>query len=149
MSGNGATRFEELLAVHARGAHRSPINDYFSDPYRFFTWVRAEEPVLYVPEIDHWAVSRFHDLTRVLRDQATFSSANNRHPVVPLCARAKEAYESSGVRLEPALVDEDPPTHRDHRRLFGRGFSVRRVERLARISHQGVGGHKFSVSKRH
>ena len=130
MSANGATRFEELLAAHAGRARESLLAEYFADPYRFFAWARAEAPVLHVPQVDCWAVARYEDIASVFRDPKTFSVANVRRSMVPLFPKAKEVYESAGVRLEPTLGDEEPPSHRRHRRIFGEGLSVRRIERL-------------------
>lgn len=130
MPGLGATRFEEMLAARAISTRGPPLANYFADPYRFFAWARAEAPVLHVPEVDWWTVARYNDIASVFRDPKTFSSANVRQPIVPLCPRAREIYESDGVRLEPALVDEQPPMHRRHRRILGKGLSARRVERF-------------------
>ena len=129
MPKGGATRFDELIAMHASTSRDSPLAGYFADPYRFFAWARAEAPVLHVPETDWWTVARYRDIRAVFRDQETFSSANVRQPPVPLCPRAMEVYRSAGVRLEPTLADEEPITHRRNRRIFGRGLSARSVAR--------------------
>ena len=129
MSGQGATRFEELIAEYAGNARHSHLANYFADPYQFFAWARAESPVLHIPEIDWWAVVRYRDIRAAFQNLEVFSSANVRQPVTPLCPRAKAQYESSGMRLEPALTDEEPQTHRRNRRIFGQGLSVRQVER--------------------
>ena len=130
MPERGATRFEELIAAHAGPSHGSPLAGYFADPYRFFEWARAEAPVLHVPEVDWWAFARFHDIRSIFRDPETFSSANVRQPVAPLCQEAREIYEAAGVRLEPTLADEEPGDHRRHRRIFGKGLAAHRIERL-------------------
>ena len=129
MSEHGTTRFEQMIAARSGDRHGSPLANYIADPYRFFAWARAEAPVLHVPEVGWWAVARYHDIRSVFTDPDTFSSANVRGPMTTtsLCPEAGEIYESAGVRLEPALVDEDAPTHRAHRRFFGDGLSGRRV----------------------
>ena len=124
-----ATWFDEMLATHADTLRGSRYADYFADPYRFFAWARAEAPVLHIPEIDAWAVSRFDDIRAIFRDPETFCSANVREPPVPLCPRAMDIYRAAGVRLEPALIDEDGDAHRRSRRLFGKGLAARRVQR--------------------
>ncbi len=129
MSGQGATRFEELIADYAGDARRSQLANYFADPYRFFAWARAEAPVLYIPEMDWWTVARYRDIRAVFQNFEVFSSANVRQPVTPLCPKAKALYESSGMRLEPALTDEEPQTHRRRRRIFSEGFSARQIGR--------------------
>ena len=131
MSARGATWFEELIAAHATQMGDSPLAGYFADPFRFFAWARAEAPVLHLPEVDWWAVARYRDIRSVFRDPATFSSSIVRQPITPLCPQAREIRESAGVRLEPTLADEEPATHRRHRRFFGEGLSARRVARLA------------------
>ena len=132
MSEHGTTRFEQMVATHAGSLRGSPLAGYLADPYRFFAWARAEAPVLHVAEVDWWAVARYHDIRSVFTDPETFSSANVRGPMTAasLCPGAREIYESAGIRLEPALVDEDPPTHHGHRRLFGEGLSARRIAPL-------------------
>ena len=130
MPEQGPTRFEELIAAHAEPSHGSPVAGYFADPYRFFAWARAEAPVLHVPEVDWWTIAHFRDIRSIFRDPETFSSTNVRQPVAPLCPRAREIYESAGVRLEPTLADEEPADHRRHRRMFGKGFATHRIERL-------------------
>ena len=121
------TRFDELIAAHASTSRDSPLAGYFADPYRFFAWARAEAPALHVAETDWWMIARYHDIRAVFRDQETFSSANVRQPLVPLCPRALEIYRSAGVQLEPTLADEAPASHRRNRRTFGRGLAARRV----------------------
>jgi len=130
VTARGATWFEELIAAHATRMRDSPLAGYFADPFRFFAWARAEAPVLHLPEVDWWAVPRYGDIRSVFSDPVTFSSSIVREPITPLCPRAREIRESAGVRLEPTLADEEPATHRRHRRLFGEGLSARRVARL-------------------
>ena len=128
MSEQRATRFDEMLAAHAGTLRGSRYADYFADPYRFFAWARAEAPALHIPELNAWAVSRCDDIRAIFQDPETFSSANVREPPVPLCPKAMEIYRSAGVRLEPALIDEDSVAHRRSRRLFGKGLSARSVQ---------------------
>ena len=105
-------------------------DDYVTDPYPQFRRVRATEPVFYSAELDYWVVARAVDIVAVLRDPETFSPAIAREPVAPLCPAA--LVEAAGLRasLQRALVDEDPGTHQQHRRLFGEAFTARRVNRM-------------------
>ncbi|WP_116998102.1 cytochrome P450 [Desertimonas flava] len=92
-------------------------------PHATFARLRRDDPVSWWAE-DHaggsgfWAVTRHHDLLRVSRDVATFSSAK-------------------GIRLEEMSDDEtaarrtmmelDPPEHTAYRRLVSKPFSRREV----------------------
>ena len=127
MPEQGAPRFDDMLMTHAGTLRGSRYAEYFADPYRFFAWARAEEPVLHIPELDAWAVSRFDDIRAIFRDPTTFSSANVRQFPVPLCPRAMDIFRASDVRMEPSLIDEDSTAHRRSRRLFGKGLSARNV----------------------
>lgn len=129
MSEQSATRFDEMLAAHAGSLRGSRYAEYFADPYGFFAWARSEAPILHIPEVGAWAVSRFDDIRAIFRDPETFSSANVRQPPVPLCPEAMDIYRSAGVRLEPALIDEDSDAHHRSRRLFSKGLSARSVKR--------------------
>ena len=129
MTERDATRFDELIDAHAHALRDSPLAEYFADPYPFFARARAEAPVLHVPETDWWAIARYHDIRAAFRDPETFSSANVRQPLVPLCPKAAEIHRSSGVRLEPTLADEEPVSHRRNRRIFGGGLSARSITR--------------------
>ncbi len=138
MSEHAGSRFEEIIASHAWGRPRSPIGEYFADPYRMFAWARANAPVLHVPDIDCWAIARFDDIRRVFSDPVAFSSANVRQPITPLCSKAREIYTAAGVGLKPTLADEEPQTHRRHRGIFGKGLSSRRVELLEPLIRETI-----------
>ena len=43
-----------------------------ADPYPIYVRLRDDAPVYYVERDDVWAVSRYDDVVRVLRDTATF-----------------------------------------------------------------------------
>lgn len=115
----------------AVGADFHPFSDsYLADPYPFFARARREDPVFYSRETGYWVVSRHEDIVSVFRDPETFSPALARHPVTPLCPAAAEVRDSLDITIEPSLVDEDPGTHLDHRRLFGDAFTPRRVNEI-------------------
>jgi cytochrome P450 len=53
-------------------------------PYPLLDAVRDEHPVLFVPEIECWLVTRYADIVQVARDPQTFSS---KMPTGPVLAR--------------------------------------------------------------
>ena len=103
---------------------------YLADPYPFFSRARHEDPVFYSAEMGYWVVASFEDIVAVFRDPDTFSPALARHPVTPLCPKAAKVRESLDISIETSLVDEDPSTHRHHRRIFGEAFTPRRVNEI-------------------
>ena len=65
------------MSASAAGAvNWDPYNPvYFKDPYPVFRRLREEAPVYYNEEHDFYAVSRYTDVERCLKDTASFSSA--------------------------------------------------------------------------
>lgn len=104
--------------------------EFIADPYKFFAYARDREPVFYSPEMDCWVVMKFDDIVGVFQDPQTFSAALARHPVRPVCPEAARVRDELNIAIEPSLVDEDPETHRKHRKIFGDAFTPRRVNEL-------------------
>src|SRR5262245_41160062 len=91
-------------------------------PYPILDRLREEQPVVFVPEIDCWIVSRFDDIVFVGRHPELFSS---RSPTGPVLVRqqaeafhtliADEPELASGLgRLRGGgrvLLTADPPDH--------------------------------------
>ena len=126
--GRGA---EGRCPVTGLGAEFDPFGDaYLADPYPFFARARRDEPVFYDPDLDYWVVTRHDDVVAVFRDPETFSAALARHPVTPLCPAAQEVRDGLDISIEPSLVDEDPETHRKHRKIFGDAFTPKRVNEI-------------------
>lgn len=60
------------------------------DPYPVLTRMRNEGPVFYLPELDHYIVTRYDDIERVLLDRDTWSAANASSPLNPVCPAAQD-----------------------------------------------------------
>lgn len=113
------------------GAEYKPWSaEYLYDPYKFFAKARPEEPVFYHPEQDCYVVMKYDDIIEIFKDPKTFSPANARHPVVPLCPAAAAERDKLNITIEPSLVDEAPETHKKHRRIFGNAFTPKRVNQM-------------------
>ncbi len=92
-----------------------------ADPYPVFRRLRDESPLYYNEPHDFWAVSRFEDVERGLKDAPTYISG--RGGILELI--------KAGIEMPPGiLIFEDPPTHTIHRRLLSRVFTPKRVAAL-------------------
>jgi cytochrome P450 len=93
-------------------------------PYPYYQRVRDEAPVHRTPQ-GFWLVSRFADVSTVLRDTARFSSAvpMDVHPEVV-------AIYQEGYPEVPTLLSADPPAHTYYRGLVNKAFLPRRVAQL-------------------
>ena len=142
MSGQAQASFENTVAARVEGARLgSLLAEYFRNPHRLFARLRAESPILHIPKIDCWVITRFDDIRAIFMDSETFSPVDIRLPTEPLCPRAKEIVDAADFQFESALVDEKPPTHGRHRRIFGKGLAARSVERLELTIRRFVSGH--------
>ena len=92
-----------------------------ADPYPVFRRLREERPLYYNERHDFFAVSRYEDVERGLRDFEAFISG--RGGILELI--------KAGIEMPPGIVIfEDPPTHTLHRSLLSRMFTPRKVAAL-------------------
>lgn len=117
--------------VTGLGGEFKPFDEqYLNNPYLFLERARNEQPVFYSPEIGYWVITKYDDMVAIFKDPVTYSAAIARHPVVPLSPEAIAKRNEYDIAIEPALVDEEPSTHRPHRRIFGDAFTPKRVNEL-------------------
>jgi cytochrome P450 len=92
-----------------------------ADPYPVYRRLREEAPLYYNEPHDFYAVSRYDDVERGLKDPGTFPSS--RGGILELI--------KSGIEMPPGtLIFEDPPIHTIHRKLLSRVFTPKRVAAL-------------------
>jgi cytochrome P450 len=113
------------------------------NPYPVYARLRREAPVLHVPDLDMWVVSRHEDVVRVLRDPATFSSAIGMSPDFAGGAKALSGigYRFGGPDVR-VLVSMDPPDHLLFRRavagVFGPSSVAAARERVTALAQECV-----------
>lgn len=123
--------------THAEATTYDPFDPAFQDdPYPAYRRLRDEDPVHRheVPGAPPFlVVSRFADVWDVVRDPATFSSAQG-------LTFYPDEIERLG--LAPTIVMMDPPRQTELRALIAKGFTPRRVldlePRIRRIVHARV-----------
>ncbi|MFT7650368.1 MAG: cytochrome P450 [Candidatus Poriferisodalaceae bacterium] len=114
--------------VSALGEAFNPFVDpYLDDPYPFFARARAEEPVFYSPEIDHWVVADYEHIKTMLSDTDAFSSSMAQSPIAPWPAEAVAMLEAENFRIVPNLSNNDPPSHTQVRRFLNKAFTPKRI----------------------
>jgi cytochrome P450 len=110
-------------------------------PQAYFDPIRNEQPVMYVPEIECYLVTRHDDIMEVSRNTAQFSSLM---PTGPVLARqqaeaigallADDAELASRMRTQRGsvrvLLNADPPDHGRQRKLVNRAFTPPKVKAL-------------------
>ncbi len=91
------------------------------DPFATYRRLRDEAPVFHNEEGDYYALSRFEDIFRALRDPATFTSTAGLTPVKD---------EKKILGLAPTFLMMDPPDHTRLRKLVSKAFTRERVADL-------------------
>ncbi|HTN79948.1 MAG TPA: cytochrome P450 [Acidimicrobiales bacterium] len=117
------------------------------DPYPEYARLRAADGLAYVPLLDAYAVSRYADVTGVLREPLLFSSARGMGDMMSMVGDApitEDGREVSGPgALGRSLIASDPPLHTTMRRLVNRGFTPRVIgdyePRVREIAEHFVG----------
>ena len=113
---------EPMSTTDAVAAYYDPYDVAInSDPYPAFRALRSEAPLYYNDVHDFWALSRFEDIDRALRNHETFISG--RGGILEMI--------KAGLEMPPGiLIFEDPPTHTVHRRILSRVFTPKRMAEL-------------------
>jgi len=113
------------------GARFDPLSDaYLADPYPFLADAREAAPVFYSERLDHWVVTRYHDIRQIFATPQLFSAANANSPLRPPCPMAAKALEEGGFRAVPTLANVDPPAHTRVRKIANAAFTPRRVAEM-------------------
>ncbi len=94
------------------------LREIVEDPYPTYKRLREEAPLYYNEQYDFYAVSRYDDVRRGLRDHETFISGKG--GILELI--------KADIELPPGtFIFEDPPQHTVHRTIVQRVFSPRRL----------------------
>jgi cytochrome P450 len=99
------------------------------DPYPTLNTWRDKTPVFFVPELDHYVVTRFDDVQQILLDRDTWSAANASTPLMPVCQAAQDVL-STGFERVPTLNNSDPPRHGPMRKSVLAVMHPRRLNAL-------------------
>ena len=99
------------------------------DPYPALAALREQSPVFFSDLLGSWVVTRYDDISAVLRDTTRFSS-QAAAVMPPNLPASVQAILADGYHEGP-LVNTDPPEHERWRAAFNKFFSPRRMTALA------------------
>lgn len=100
----------------------------WNEPWPMYAALREHDPVHHVipadrPSEDYYVLSRHADVHAAALDHELFSSADGLTVIYG-------DMEMLGLRENPPLVMQDPPSHTQMRKLVSRGFTPRQVESI-------------------
>ncbi|PXY31919.1 cytochrome P450 [Prauserella muralis] len=121
MSGS-ATQETPLFDPFAEG--------FVEDPYPQYARLREAAPVYQHP-LGFWVVSRYDDVSALLRSGASVEERNLAPVDGPMRYLREEVYGDRQPRMDGlSMLDRDPPDHTRLRRLVSKAFTPRAVEAL-------------------
>lgn len=95
----------------------------WADPHPHYHRMRAETPILSVPEWDEYVFTRFDDCERILRDPTMSADPDRRRLDIPF-------MDFGGMDRPRSMLMMDAPDHTRLRKLVSKAFTPRTVEQL-------------------
>jgi cytochrome P450 len=129
----------ETRVEPARCPVRADYNPFSGDamtaPLTTLTAAASETPIFYDPHSKWWLVAGYAEISRVLRDTETFSSAKAAgEKIIPDAARhLVPEYSITGY---PGLTNSDPPIHKRVRKLANKAFTPAVIRSWAPVVEQ-------------
>ncbi len=102
-----------------------PSEQRFS-PFKFYSSMRKNNPIVFDEENERWGVYRYNDIEKILRDHSKFSS---KFGPLDLPLGIPPEYEENIHR--PSLINSDPPYHRKLRSIVDTLFVPIEISKLA------------------
>jgi cytochrome P450 len=104
---------------------------FAENPYPQYATMRSEAPVYRHP-IGFWLLTRYDDVSALLRGSGLSAEAGNLSPDNPLAQARQQMYGDRMLRRlrAPSMLDRDPPDHTRLRKLVSKAFTPRAVDAL-------------------
>lgn len=97
------------------------------EPYPYYTQLRRDEPVKWLPGLQAWGVARYDDIDALLKDGKTFSSGQFWPALLG---------EYDPVPEEAPMISMDPPFHMQLRRIANKAFVPSKINSLRDRTYQ-------------
>jgi cytochrome P450 len=130
------TATAERCPFSAGSADFDPFD--LTDPFPFYAWARANEPVFHSERLGYWVVSRHADIKAVFENWQVFSSENAQAPLRPMGAAGREVMQAGGFTAYSGLSARIPPDHTRIRKIAQSCFGPRRFKAIEPQIHEVV-----------
>ncbi len=108
------------------------------DTCELFGQLREHAPVLHVPELDAWVLSRYDDILAVIRDDERFGCMPD-DLVGEVPDELKAELPHGYAPWQPALINQDPPAHTRIRKLAGKPLTPAAVRARENVIREAAG----------
>src|SRR5579872_1398395 len=96
-----------------------------ADPYSYYARLRSAAPVYWVDQFGGWVLTRYADVTAVLRSPHASSDRANKAP-----QQTRPEFQALNEVRAFSMLNTDPPRHTRLRLLVNKAFTPRTVEEL-------------------
>ncbi|MBL9102247.1 MAG: cytochrome P450 [Myxococcales bacterium] len=104
---------------------------FFADPYPTLDRMRAEDPVYWHPLLRSWVLTRYADVTKVVRDTGgKFTAARVEQYGAGAPEHVRDKLKVCNEFIGRWISFMDPPEHTRLRALIAKSFTAQAVERL-------------------
>jgi len=109
------------------------------DTCELFAQLREHAPVMHVPELDAWVISRYDDILPIIRDVDRFGCMPD-DLVGEVPDELKDALPHGYAPWQPALVNTDPPQHTRIRKLAAKALTPAAVRAREDVIQDAANG---------
>lgn len=103
--------------------------DFYSDPYPAYHYLRDHDPVHWSPQWGGWLLTRYKDVSAMLRDVHRFSNVGRMSKFLnQLPEDIRRDLRPFEDHFQQGLINSDPPDHTRIRGLLSKAFTPRLVE---------------------
>lgn len=86
--------------------------------------------VVYLDDIDYWAICEYDEIRRIMSDQETFSPEIALQPFQPLEPETIRLFVDGKVAPQRIMVDNPGPNHKRARQIVQKSFTADRIAKL-------------------
>jgi len=102
---------------------------FYSDPYPVYQYLRENDPVHWSPEWGGWLLTRYKDVSAMLRDAQRFSNVGRMSKFLgQLPEEVRKDLRPFEDHFQQGLINSDPPNHTRIRGLLTKAFTPRLIE---------------------
>lgn len=117
--------------------------EFFADPFAFYGRLREEDPVHWHAPSGQWIITRFEDVSRVIRQPVLFSSRlsalDTGVPDPPIRPEDLPRHEAVNRYRVEEFIQMDPPEHTDKRACVAPRFGRWAIEEVRPMIRDAIG----------
>lgn len=117
-----------------------------ANPYPYYDQLRSQDPVHWNESDNYWYITRYEDLTSLIRDER-LSSARFRAVTAGLPEEVRQSLSALIGALSSWMLMSDPPSHTRMRGLINMAFTPRMIELMRSKTQTLVDGMLDKVQK--